>query len=85
MGVRGLGKGDGAQSGSVWAGAPVPPLPQPPIEEYGKGGWPSLFIYNTGSCYSCGTGPAYGRLKPIEKSNTQALRCQMAGQEKREA
>lgn len=25
----------------MWAGAPVPPLPQPPIEEHGKGSRPS--------------------------------------------
>ncbi len=60
----GLGKGEGVtREVCVWVGAPVPPLPQPPIEEHGKGSWPSLFINNTGSRYSCGTGPACGRLK----------------------
>lgn len=86
--LRASDKGGGAwegtrsgERGSVWVEAPVPPLPQFPIEEHGKGSWPSLFIYNAGSCYSCGTGPGCGRLKRVEKSNMQALRCQMAGQE----
>lgn len=51
----------------MWVGAPVPPLPQPPIEEHGKGSWPSLFINNAGSRYSCGTGPGCGRLKQGRK------------------
>lgn len=78
-----LRKENGAERGSVWVGAPVPSLPQLLIEEHGKGSWPSLFIHNAGSRYSCGTGPGRGRLKRVEKSNMQALRCQMAGQEKR--
>ena len=40
----------------VWIGAPVPPLPQPPIEEHGRGSWPRLFIHNAGSRYSCEAG-----------------------------
>lgn len=70
-------------NGSVWAGAPVPPLPQLPIEEHGRGSWRGLFIPSAGSRYSCGTRPGCGRLKRVEKSNMLALRCQMVGQEKR--
>lgn len=51
----------------VWVGAPVPPLPQLPIEEHGKRSRPSLFIYNSGSRYSRGTGPGCGRLKRVRK------------------
>lgn len=69
----------------MWVGAPVPLLPQPPIEEHGKESWANLFIFNAGSRYSCGTEPGYGRLKRVEKSNTQAPCCQMVGQKKREA
>lgn len=56
----------------MWVEAPVPSLPQLPIEEHGKLSRSSLFIYNTGSSYSCGKEPACGRLKQLEKSNMQA-------------
>lgn len=56
----------------MWAGAPVPPLPQLPIEEHGEGSRTGLFIYNAGSRYSHGTGPGCGRLKRVEKEQHAA-------------
>lgn len=70
---------------SEWVGAPVSPLPQLPIEERGKRRRPGLFIYNSGSCYSCGKEPVCGRLQKIEKSNMQAVCCQTTLQERRDA
>lgn len=80
--VAAVGGAGWMEGGSVWAGAPVPPLPQLPIEEHGEGSRTGLFIHNAGSRYSRGTGPGCGRLKRVRK---RATRCQKARQEKREA
>ncbi|KAI4798756.1 hypothetical protein KUCAC02_020488 [Chaenocephalus aceratus] len=57
---RDVGREGGCRErGSEWVGAAVPPFPQLPIEEHGKGGRPSLFIPNVRSRYSGGSEPGW--------------------------